>query len=485
MLPNIFTFMIICKGSLERVSSFLAEDELDGYVTRKFDKMAVSIKNKARFVYEKESGASDETKCSENHPTKEEGPFELKDIELEVQKGQLIAVIGQVASGKSSLISAILGEMHLVENDLGEMGSVNISKEQTICYVAQQAWIQNNTLKENILFGKPFNRANYDEVIRACCLETDLKQFEGGDLTEIGEKGINLSGGQKQRVSLARACYESVSIGDNKQIILLDDVLSAVDAHVGKSICERVLNSKTGILRGTTRILVTNQLNQLGDLNVDQIVLLKNGRIALKCTYDQLLEMERKGELDEYNLRLASNQEDETEEDKRAEKSEDNQNPKEEKKAKKLIENERQEVGGVAAKHYRIYFEYFGNFVAISMLVTHVLSTFISVYSREFLAQWSATKLETNDSGATLEFHKGRFRGFLVWTLLSFLTSWVANALMVMGIVNILSSIHLKLLHKIMRSPMSFFDTTPVGRILNRFSNDMESTEKVSSGLSV
>ena len=190
MLPNVATYLTMCKVSLDRVSSFLAEDELDGYTQRNFDKMAVKIKNKARFLYETQISSSN----IDNQPEESEKSFELKDIELEVGKGQFVAVIGQVASGKSSLISAILGEMHLVENELGELGEVNISKEQTICYVAQQAWIQNNSLRENILFGKPLDREKYDKVVTACCLEADLKQFDGGDLTEIGEKGINLSG---------------------------------------------------------------------------------------------------------------------------------------------------------------------------------------------------------------------------------------------------------------------------------------------------
>ena len=204
----------MCRVSLKRVSSFLSEDESDSYTQRNFNKMALTIKNKARFVYEtkinspekrkdeksKQNLKTNEVKLSKTEFEKsndrqsdeDEKPFELKDIELEVGKGQLVAVIGQVGSGKSSLISAILGEMHLVENDLGELGQVNISEEQTVCYVAQQAWIQNKSLRENILFGKSFNRGKYDKVIGACCLDADLKQFEGGDLTEIGEKGINL-----------------------------------------------------------------------------------------------------------------------------------------------------------------------------------------------------------------------------------------------------------------------------------------------------
>ena len=513
ILPDIVVYLTMCRVSLKRISSFLAEDELDGYVQRKFDKMAVSIRKKARFVHEtgssnekkdkqkaksKQNGQIDEVKFSQNdnidfeksinhQQPEDEKPFDLKDIELKVGKGQFVAVIGQVGCGKSSLVAAILGEMHLVENDLGDLGEVNISEEQTVCYVAQQAWIQNNTVRENILFGKPLNREKYDQVVRACCLEPDLKQFEGGDLTEIGEKGINLSGGQKQRVSLARACYASVSIGDNRQIILLDDVLSAVDAHVGKSLCEDVLNSRTGILRGTTRILVTNQLNQLSDLDVDQIVLLKEGRIALKCTYDELMEMERNGELEEYNLRLTQNQEKAIdEEDRKSEKSEDSQTSEEErrkleKKAKKLIEKERQEIGRVNFKNHLIYLKYFGFLWLILALIALALDNFLLVYSRQFLAEWSESKPNTNDSQTVTEFHKSYFKGYLIYSLLHLAGNFLANILIVVGIVQTLNTIHAQLLYKIMRSPMSFFDTTPVGRLINRFSADIESTDKVTN----
>ena len=254
----------------------------------------------------------------------------------------------------------------------------------------------------------------------------------------------------------------------------MDDVLSAVDAHVGRSLCENVLSSRTGILRGTTRVLVTNQLNQLGDLDVDQIVLMKDGRIALKCTYDKLMEMERDGELDEYNLRLARNQEIEAdEEDRKSEKSEDIQSwaekrKKLEEKAEKLIEKERQEVGRVNVKNYLIYFKYFGFAWAVLALFALVLDNFFLAYSREFLAQWSETKLAANDSQAVFSFHKSHFQVYLAYSLSHFAASLAANTLMVMGIVKTLTTIHSRLLYKIMRSPMSFFDTTPVGRIINR-----------------
>ena len=300
--------MAKCKIASERISSFLSEDELEQYVIRKYDdKMAIAIKGKARFVWEIE----DELKIDKKKP------FELKDIELEIKKGSLVAVIGQVGSGKSSLISVILGEMHLIDNDSKLKGEINISDDLSTCYVAQQAWIQNKSFKENILFDRPFNKEKYEDVLYSCALESDLEQFEAGDKTEIGEKGINLSGGQKQRVGLARACYSSISSDNNKQIIvLLDDPLSAVDAHVGKHLCENVLNSETGLLKNTTRVLVTNQLDQLCDLNVDQIFLMKNGEIKLKCTYLELMKLYEKGNLSEFNLKLNENSQKSEEENK-------------------------------------------------------------------------------------------------------------------------------------------------------------------------
>lgn len=145
----------------------------------------------------------------------------LKNINLKVKKGNLTAIVGQVGSGKTSLISALLGEMEKVK------GQVNV--DGRVAYVPQQAWIQNATLQDNILFGRTLDKRYYDEVVKACALEPDLAMLPGGDQTEIGEKGINLSGGQKQRVALARAVYSGADI------YLFDDPLSAVDS-VGNQI---------------------------------------------------------------------------------------------------------------------------------------------------------------------------------------------------------------------------------------------------------
>jgi ABC-type multidrug transport system fused ATPase/permease subunit len=176
-----------------------------------------------------------------------------------------------VGSGKSSLLSGFLGELHKINGNININGSLG--------YVPQQAWIQNVTLRNNILFGKALDDSFYNQVLDGCALKSDLSILPAGDLTEIGEKGINLSGGQKQRISLARAVYSKVDI------YLLDDPLSAVDAHVGKHIFDSVVGPN-GLLKGKTRIFVTNSLSFLPEC--DRIFMIDNSTIAEIGTFDEL-----------------------------------------------------------------------------------------------------------------------------------------------------------------------------------------------------
>ena len=162
---------------------------------------------------------------------------------FEVLKGELVAIVGRSGQGKSSLLGAILGDM------LSAGGTKNVNG--SIAYVPQQAWVFNATIRENILFGKPFDQRKYAEAIRASCLERDLRLMPGGDLTELGEKGVNMSGGQKQRLSIARAVYADADV------VIMDDPLSALDAHVAKEVFEKCL---CGVLKGKTRIFVTNRV---------------------------------------------------------------------------------------------------------------------------------------------------------------------------------------------------------------------------------
>lgn len=183
----------------------------------------------------------------------------------------MIGVCGSVGTGKTSLLLASLGQLKKTNGELFRDGSV--------AYVSQQAWIQNATLKDNILFGEVFNAKKYINTVFCCALNDDVHLLPGGDETEIGERGVNLSGGQKQRVALARALYA------NRDIYLLDDPLSAVDAHVAAHIMEHAI---LGQLRSRTVVLVTHQVAHLSQC--DQILVMKDGQIVGKGTHQQLLE---------------------------------------------------------------------------------------------------------------------------------------------------------------------------------------------------
>uniref|UniRef100_A0A452UFT9 Multidrug resistance-associated protein 1-like n=1 Tax=Ursus maritimus TaxID=29073 RepID=A0A452UFT9_URSMA len=195
---------------------------------------------------------------------------------IPIPEGALVAVVGQVGSGKSSVLSAILGEMEKLTGVVQRKGSV--------AYVAQQAWIQNCILQENVLFGSIMQKQFYERVLEACALLPDLEQLPNGDQTEIGERGVNISGGQKHRVSLARAVYSGADI------YLLDDPFAAVDVHIGKQLFEKVIGP-SGILKNKTRILVTHNLTLLPQM--DLIVVMETGRVAHMGTYQELLSKTR------------------------------------------------------------------------------------------------------------------------------------------------------------------------------------------------
>lgn len=182
----------------------------------------------------------------------------LEGINVEILPGELVAIVGRVGAGKTSLLSSMLGETFQTKGQTNLRGSV--------AYSAQTAWIQNATLRENVLFGLPFDEERYWSVMQACQFKKDLEMLQDGDQTIIGERGINLSGGQKQRVSVARAAYSYA------EILLLDDPMSALDPKVGKAVFEQCL---IGLLADRTRVMATNQLNLLPEF--DKIIVLAGG----------------------------------------------------------------------------------------------------------------------------------------------------------------------------------------------------------------
>lgn len=357
----------------------------------------------------------------------DEGETTLKNIDIRVGKNQLVAIVGAVGSGKSSLLSAFLGEMEKISGRVNSVGSV--------AYVPQQAWIQNATLKDNILFGRSFDRKRYEKVVEACALRQDFDMLPAGDQTEIGEKGINLSGGQKQRVSLARAVYQDADI------YLLDDPLSAVDSHVGKHIFDHVIGP-TGILTNKTRVLVTHGITYLP--KTDNIYVMSYGEVSESGSYHQLLE--KKGsfaefllqhlqeanedaeDLDELKKQIESNVDDK---DMRAQleraisrsrsdstsetgsaKSASRRNstesgelrkrktstpenkseegtPKKGEQESKLIEEEKAETGKVKWEVYKHYLKSIGWFLSIATIALNVVFQAFSIGSNVWLSKWS------------------------------------------------------------------------------------------------
>ena len=253
MTIAIFSVYVLTGNELTAKKAFVAISlfnimrsslELLPIVTSGLIQYKVSVKRLSKFLKGDELICTDETKQDTNRNAIEvvNGTFiwtnvdepVLKNINFQVPSGSLTAVVGQVGTGKSSLLSSMLGDIKKVNGEVFLQGSV--------AYVCQESWLQNTTLRDNILFGKRYNKDKYNMVIQACALETDIDVLSGGDMTEIGNKGFNLSGGQKQRISLARAVYS------NADIYLLDDPLSAVDAKVAKYIFDHVIG-RNGLLK--------------------------------------------------------------------------------------------------------------------------------------------------------------------------------------------------------------------------------------------
>ncbi|KAF5296656.1 hypothetical protein FQR65_LT10196 [Abscondita terminalis] len=394
----------------------------------------------------------------------------LKNINFKCEKRHLTAIVGKVGCGKSSLISALLGEMNKISGFVNTLGS--------IAYVPQQDWIQNATLQENIIFGKPLDKEFYNTVVEACALKQDFDMLPGGDQTEVGEKGINLSGGQKQRINLARAVYSKA------HVYLLDDPLSAVDSHVGKHIFDEVIGPQ-GLLKNSTRLFVTHNLTYLPQ--VDKIVVIKDGEISENGSYQEL--MEKKGDFSEFLVQyLYKSVENGNEDitallnstalsedfsnnvlDKSQQPSADPVKVKEEVGTEKLIEEEKVEEGRVKSKVFFYYVKAIGVILTMATTFCHIMYQVYSVGAGVWLSIWSS---HTNATNAERDVYLGVYAGLGLGQVLSMFLSAVS---LYVGCLNGSHLLHNTLLQRIVRAPSnSFFDVTPIGRILNRFSKDID-----------
>lgn len=381
----------------------------------------------------------------------------LKGISMEVKKGELCAVVGRVGSGKTTLCAAILNETFLRNGKISLKGSV--------AYAAQSPWILNATLRENILFGKAMDEERYRQVIKSCQLEHDLKMLEDGDLTDIGERGINLSGGQKARVSVARAAYSDADT------IIFDDPLSALDPEVAKQLFNDCI---VEFLRGKTRLLVTNQIQFLS--SCDTVVALKKGELIEKGTFAELIA-DAKSEVNRLLAKSSIGKSQKDSNSKQAGASNDAIPEKEDvasaKKEKKvLVTKEERNVGAVSLSVYLKYMKAgggYGKFVLVYF--GFILSVGNGLATNAWISYWTSDGGYENHSEA---FYLGIY--FMLAVTLGIVTFIRAFLLASFG-VTASEALHKNLLDSVLRAPQSFFDTTPLGRILSRFSKDIYSID--------
>ncbi|XP_076154345.1 ATP-binding cassette sub-family C member 3 isoform X1 [Alosa pseudoharengus] len=498
MLPQVISSIVQASVSLKRIQDFLSHDELDPEaVDRKHtgSEFAVAVIN-GSYSWAKQD------------------PATLHNINVMVPQGTLLAVVGHVGCGKSSLVSALLGEMEKLEGQITVKGSV--------AYVPQQAWIQNATLRDNILFGRPYVEQKYRCVLEACALVTDLEVLPGGDQTEIGEKGINLSGGQRQRVSLARALYS------NADVYLLDDPLSAVDAHVAKHIFDHVIGPE-GALQGKTRILVTHGISFLPQ--VDNILVMVDGRVSEMGSYQDLLkqngafaEFLRNYSMediieDEMTMEMIEEEDESFPDDALSNHtdmvdnepvvnetrrqfmrqisimSSDGENPKSksirkrrcselkhaeptvektEPKVDKLIQAETAETGKVKMKVYLEYVKAVGPLLSLFICFLYGCQSASAIGANIWLTQWT-NDAKFNKTETDTNMRVGVYAALgMTQGLLIIGTSLLCRAY---SMLKASRDTHQHMLQGVLRAPQAFFERTPTGRLLNRFSKDVDTID--------
>jgi ABC-type multidrug transport system fused ATPase/permease subunit len=380
-----------------------------------------------------------------------------------VKKCEFICIIGEVGSGKSSLIQAILNNMMIEKNNY-----TKIIVNGTISYVGQEAWIQNNTVQNNILFYQPYNAEKYQKILDLCELKQDLNSLTGGDLTEIGEKGVNLSGGQKARISLARAMY-----CDN-DIYILDDPISALDAHVGKNIMH---NCIINYLKDKTRILATHALQYTSF--ADRIYYMKNGEINWEGTYEELIHQKFYSQFAEkMNSKIEKNENNENSNSNKEDSKNNNNNSKINKKpllnkgvVQRITKDEGKEVGQINKKVYISYFSYIGG-INFCLVLLFTLFTWqgLRIMSDLWLGYWSEHQGEKSNTFFFVIYGVTAMGG----SLFNYLRTRVITS----GSINCSMKLHNQMVTSLINAPINLFhDTIPKGQIFNRLSKDLPTVD--------
>lgn len=482
-IPRVVTRIVDSSVSFQRIRDFLVSEEMQhdavarlGATTMPGDK-TVEVKGDATFVWDR------------NNPDS----VVLEKINYVARKGELSCIVGRVGSGKTAFLRSLLGELDKVQGSVVTRGSV--------AYVAQDPWLMNASVKQNILFGNRYEPEFYQRTLEACALGPDLQILPDGDDTEVGERGVSLSGGQKARLSLARAVYARADV------YLLDDPLSAVDEHVRRQIVEQVL-SATGVLATKTRILCTNAISVLS--RADNIVLLENCTIAERGTLSAVLE--RKGHiydlLREFGRKDLEINSDLGDSDESLGSNGDDQN------AAKPLENGNNRRGSVdtlrrasiasytrgrrshdpnllkrrtaqrkeAGEKGRVKWHVYKRYVAacgitpiVVSLVLIVLASLQALAANFWLKAWVENNARVGQN-VDRAFWLGGF--FIIGSTAGVISVGRKITGRIYCGLRASRILHDKMAATVLRSPMVFFETTPIGRIINRFSSDINELDE-------
>lgn len=459
--------------------------------------------------------------------------FTAGDFSFELRKGQVLVVCGPVGSGKSTLINGILDEAdrvlnhrhrystetnttndkHAPSSTTKTKGTMMVQKHGQYSYAPQDPFILNQSLRENILFGTPLNEKRYNAVLDACALRPDIQQLGGSDLIQIGERGVTLSGGQRQRISLARAAYKAAQ--SSSSCIILDDPFSALDAGTGKIVFERLIASPQALLKNSAVLLVTHASHFISHRSVDQILLMVNGRNQFMGTWDELTKFESSSSAvddcyDEPTRRAVDHIQSQVRENTHDNGEDDERNDNRKKKTKgdttasskvsttnkdhhkvqqqqqknnKIMQRELREHGLSSFKTWLLWFQRAGGIcyiVTVFVLLLIDRSAYVCV--EWFLAVWATGaytevaflgfQFEPQINGLSAQYQYLKVYAIIV--AISLFSTALRSEFTVTGGVRATKNVFNGMLGSVLRAPMSYFETVPMGRILNRFTYDTD-----------
>ena len=462
------------------------------------------------------SGDEIETMASvENGGSRDNLSFTVGQFDFELRRGEVMVVCGPVGSGKSTLLNGILEEaeeLPLIAELEGSTISTSTStipmvkKDGNISYAPQEPFILNQSLRENILFGSDFDDKRYNRVLDACALRQDIVQLGGSDLVQIGERGVTLSGGQRQRVSLARAAYKA----DGRfSTVILDDPFSALDSGTGKIVFERLIAAPDALLRNSAVLLVTHASHFISHVAVDKVLLMVNGKNEFLGTWEELTTFNDE-EHDEHTKRavdhIQSQVREITNEEANKETSSDGDSGKEKEKRDatatkpsemenkqgrnnkssnndKIMQKELRQHGLSSMKTWLLWFKRAGGaWYGIVIVILMALDRGSYVVVDWFLATWANSAYEPVtilgiDFPAQIEGYSAQSQYLRVFFTINFVSiafTAIRSEFVVTGGVRATKNVFNTMLASVLRAPMSYFETVPMGRILNRFTYDTD-----------